>query len=151
MKIVLSILSVSLILIVYGEVQAASVAPEVSNLMQSGKNENIPVILRFCDRANINALNIDKRSERITRVINLLQEKSAQAQRAVRQRLQAVLDKQQQQTVRTLWMINAMAVTLPPRVIEELSRHKDIESITLDAEITPLISMWLPQLRRSGI
>lgn len=139
MNISFNILAVLAWVLLFSPVHAAEVTPEVSRLMETASgNEDIAVIIRFRDRLNVKAIRDTVRSKRRARMVRALKVKAFQAQKRVRARLGARLSEKRLQGVRYLWMINAISAKLPADIIKELSQDQDIESITLDAAVSPV-------------
>lgn len=142
--------------IVLNQASAAELVPEVERRVKAASvNEEIPVIIRFTDRLNVSTIKERKPAKRRARIVRELKLKSYQAQKKVRQRLQVQLSKQQSNSIKHLWMINAISAKLPANIIKELSEDSDVESISLDAAVAPItpevVTTVLPEWNLTAI
>jgi len=142
--------------ITLNQVNAVELVPEVERRLKAARvNEEIPVIIRFADRLNVSTIKERKPAKRRSRIVRELKLKSYQAQKKVRQRLKVHLSKQQLNSIKHLWMINAISAKLPANIIKELSEDSDIESISLDAVVAPIttdaVTTGLPEWNLTAI
>lgn len=93
----------------------------------------LPVIIRFNDRIDPRQFRQRDRSERRRALLHALQLHARQAHRT----LAAELARSKGRQIRSLWLINGLALQLPPDAIRQLTGHPQVASITLD-EALPL-------------
>lgn len=138
MKMHYNILVILMGVLLLSHAQAAEVSLDVHDLMMAANNdEEIAVIIRFRDRLDLSAIQDAVISKRRARIVKELKLRSLNKQTRVRALLNTRLAPGRLTNIKHLWMINAISARLPANVIAELSRHQDIESISLDAAISP--------------
>ncbi|HEY9050272.1 MAG TPA: S8 family serine peptidase [Gammaproteobacteria bacterium] len=139
MKIIYNILAIFMVVTPLSHVQAAEVSSDVYNLMATADvDQDIAVIIRFRDRLDVKAIRDSNIANRRGRMVRELKFRSFNKQKRIRALLNTRLSNNKLQHIKHLWMINAISARLPASIIAELTRHQDIESITLDAVISPL-------------
>jgi len=119
-------------------VHAGSVTPEIATLMQSAKaTDRISIIVRLKAHADIAAIQEKNLSVRRQKIIEALQHNATSSQKSLSQWLQA------QQDVagwKHLWMINAIAVTVPASMIPSIAARNDVDQLSLDRVITAAVT-----------
>lgn len=124
-------------------VSAATISPEISEIMQSATaSDKIPVLIKLRAKAEVLAIQQQNRDKRRNRIITALKDHANSSQAALVEWLSAQNDiagwKQ-------LWLINSVAVELPAGKLQQLTKRQDIESISLDAQINaPLVTAGAP-------
>jgi subtilisin family serine protease len=115
-----------------GESHAGSKTLELEAVLQtSGPEDEVRVIVRFTQRADIESLRQMPRPLRRSSMIRELQAAAEHGQQEIR----LLLQERRVKDVKTLWSVNALALHARPEVIYELSRHPDVESIQVDRAV----------------
>lgn len=134
--------------IVSGVVNAGTISPEVSSLIQSANaSDKISVIVTMKAKADLTNINENNRSKRRTNILNALKNNSKSSQKALTAWLESDKDVA---GWKLLWMINAIATELPAGKIHQLAAREDVDTITLDAKVkvqaeaagTPTTAEW---------
>lgn len=116
---------------------AGTVAPELQQeLATRGSGDPIPVIIQFADRVDPQRFAVRDRKLRNNELVRAARDKADRVQRAFRPQLDAYAPR----NVRQLWLINAVAVTLPAGAIEPLARHPAVGRIQFDATMPLAVS-----------
>jgi subtilisin family serine protease len=124
--------------------EAVVVAPGLLAVLQSGPpGGEVPVIINLADRVNINQIPIlpanNTRAGKALRrnaFARALKDKADKTQRP----LTALLHNRNIKEIRSLWLTNSIAATVPSSVISELMSVPEVESIELDAVVqAPLV------------
>ena len=123
--------------------EAAVVNPELQAILQTvPSGQEIPVIINLADKADVNQIitpasnTREGKANRRNAVAKALKDKADKTQGP----LKALLQGRGGKKMKSLWITNSVAVTVPASVISELSSLPQIASIELDAVIeAPLI------------
>jgi serine protease AprX len=129
-------------------VNAATISPEVSSLIQSSNpSDKISVIVTLKAKADLSTINENNKSKRREKILNALKNNANTSQKSLTAWLKADKDVA---GWKLLWMINAVATELPAGKIHQLAKRDDVDTITLDAKIkvqaesagTPTTAEW---------
>jgi serine protease AprX len=113
-------------------VGAASVTPDLAaELSARGPRDEIAVIISLADRVDPRAYETSDRSSRDTRLARALIAKARATQPAQRVFLQNLGAR----NVRELWVTNAIAATVPARVVPQLASRPGIARVSLDSTL----------------
>ena len=116
---------------------AGNVEPSLQSALQfSSPAEGLPVIIKLSERANTGHIRDNDRKIRRHRIITELKDKAALTQ----VRLKQFLEGRNAGKMKTLWIINGIAVTVPARLIAEIAELPGVESVGLDYEIQAPVS-----------
>lgn len=91
--------------------------------------ERIPIIIQMADRVIHDRLGVKNRHARDNALLRALKEKAERTQRPIDRQL----DQHGASNKKQLWLINAIAVTVPVSAIDELARNPAIGRIQFDA------------------
>ncbi|QCB45691.1 S8 family serine peptidase [Hydrogenophaga sp. PAMC20947] len=106
------------------------IAPALERSMaRSGTHADTAIIVRFTNPLNLEKLANGSRAERSQRVLLALKERAALNRAAVAPALKA----QGAVKIRDLWLINAVAATVPAVAVKTLAALDGVSSIDLDA------------------
>ncbi len=126
----------SLILVVVAtnaNARPGAIGPKLQGVLSTATaNQQIPVIIRLSDKANIKRFRESNLRTRRTRMVKSLRRQAKISQN----NLKRFAQNQGITKTKELWLINGMAVKLPARVIRKLRFLPRIESIELDYTIT---------------
>jgi bacillopeptidase F len=112
---------------------SAELTPELTEKLQTlDPEEELPVILRLVDPADLTSLPPSSKSQRRVRVAKLLRERGEASEKPVR----AFLVGHTPRKIQSLWIINGLALTAPVRVIRLLAALPQVQSLRLDQVIT---------------
>jgi bacillopeptidase F len=115
-----------------GQLHADLRTPALETALQtSGPEDEIRVIVKFSQRADIESLRHMPRPLRRSSMIREMKATAEHGQRDAR----LLLEKKAIKDVKTLWGVNAVALQARPEVIYELSGHPNVESIQLDRAV----------------
>jgi len=119
-------------------VQAGSVTPEIASVMQSAKaTDKISIIVKLKAHADVTAIQENNIAKRRQKIIEALQNNANNSQRPLIQWLQAGQDVA---GWKHLWMINAIAVTVPASSIPSIAARSDVDEVSLDRVITAAVT-----------
>jgi serine protease AprX len=118
--------------------QSGKITPELQETLQSSQPDGeIPVIISLSEKADIKLFTDKRRSLRRSGIIKALKDKANLTQRPLKVHLEGRGAKK----IRSLWLINGMAVTAPAGVIHELANFPGVEEIRLDGTIpAPIVA-----------
>jgi len=117
---------------------AGVVAPEVAALLQSSSaNDRISVIIQLKAKADVGSIQEKNRSLRREKIIRALQDNANASQKPLMQWLTAGQDVA---GWKHLWMINAIAVTVPAASIPAIAVRNDVDEVRLDSVITAAVT-----------
>ena len=130
------ILTAALVLLASTTVRAAGVVGEHLRVRMSevGPDDSIPIIIHMADRLDPERFLLDHpldKSQRRTEMIRALKAHAGQSQSGVR----SYLDQAGLGPTKILWLINAVAVTLPSRQVERVADLPGVNRVILDREI----------------
>lgn len=111
---------------------AAVIAPELSReIARSKRGERIPVIIQMADRVAHDRLAVRDRRFRDNALLRALKKKADETQRPIDRQLEqhGATGKSQ------LWLINAIAATVPVQAIGDIARNPAVGRIQYDATI----------------
>ncbi|PKN13263.1 MAG: hypothetical protein CVU69_02895 [Deltaproteobacteria bacterium HGW-Deltaproteobacteria-4] len=130
----LTSLLIGVLLLSTSAAQAAVLAPELRQRMETaGQGGKVPVIVHFAD--HINLKEFSQRSDRAAARAGLvrgLRDKARNSQGP----LQSFLRRQGGEPTE-LWLINALAVQVPPPLVETLAAWPGVSAVELDGQISP--------------
>lgn len=126
------------LLVCLPKANAGTITPEIASLLQSSAaSDRISVIVKLKARADVAAIQENNRSLRREKIINALQRNATASQRPLLQWLSAGRDVA---GWKHLWMINAVAVTVPASMIPSIAARDDVEVVALDSVITAAVT-----------
>lgn len=134
--------------------QRPLIDPEVSEA--AAEDERVPVIVRLRNQADLASLAASARlaaarggeAARAETVVETLQATAEATQGDVRNLLTEI----NATDVESYWIFNGFAATIPADQIDELAAHPDVQSITLDEELTlPEVEESEPRLPTWGL
>ena len=142
-QLLVSLLAACLWLVVTSA-QAATIEPALQMTMdRAGATEQLPVIITFSDKVDLSRLNDASISLRRRRIIAALKAKASRSLTPLETYLRSIGASR----IKSLWMINGVAVDLPVSVINTLTGFPGVESIRLDEQIPlPDTIAALPEL-----
>ena len=111
--------------------QARVSAGLAQHLQTLGPDQEVAVIVRFAGRTDLTLFNNPVIAERRSQIIQTLQQKAAHSEKPLVNFLKGRPARQ----VKSLWLINGVALKVPARMVDELSRVPRVESISLDATL----------------
>jgi hypothetical protein len=118
---------------------AAVVSPDLQSILQVyAPDEELSVIIHLSDQVDLAVITDLDRHVRRSELTRALKEKAERTQPP----LKAFLKSRGLTRFKSLWIKNAIAVTLPSRVIRELEGLPDIESIEMDAVIEAPVTSY---------
>jgi len=136
-------LLILLVALVYSPLtaEAAAFSPELRSLLQSVHGgEEISVLVSLSDRVDVRQIKGRNKRDLRADLIRILKEKASGTQRPIRD----FLELKGASKIKSLWLINAIAVTAPAGVIEELGSFSGVEEIRLDRTISvPVVSQGI--------
>ncbi len=101
------------------------------HLQNLGPDQEVAVIVRFVGKTDFSLFNNPVIAERRSQIIQTLQQKAAHAEKPLLNFLNGRAARQ----IKSLWLINGVALKVPARVVDELRRVPRVESISLDATL----------------
>lgn len=123
---------VSVLLLNGSATQAAALAPELRQRMEAaGPGGKVPVIVHFAERLDVQAF--AHRSDRAAARAGMVRGLRDHARRS-QGPLQAFL-RQQGTEPSELWLINALAVRVPPALVETLTAWPGVAAVELDGQV----------------
>jgi serine protease AprX len=112
--------------------QAAEITPDLAaELAARAPNEEIAVIVSLTDKVDPRLFKLADRSQRDTKLVRALKEKSLATQGPYR----VFLQNNGARRLRELWVVNGLATTARAGVIRQLASRPGIESIRLDSTL----------------
>jgi subtilisin family serine protease len=127
--------------------QAGVVSPELERAMaRRGSHADTAVIVRFAEPVDLAPLSVNRRQDRDNRLLLALKERSATHLRDI-EPLLATLGAQH---IKDLWMINAVAVTLPANAVKPLAAHGAVARVELDSFVQGSRSQRTPLSRTAS-
>lgn len=126
--------------------QAGQISAELERVMASrGTHADTSVIVRFDDALDLRPFTVADRSARNNALLIALQQRQAQH----RVRLEPLLAALDAAMVKDLWMVNAMAATVPAFAVRQLAAAPGVARIELDSFVqggrsqrTPAPRVW---------
>lgn len=117
---------------------AGTVAPELATVLQSAEaTDRISVIVRLRARADVAAIQDSNRARRRARLIDALQRNAESSQQPLLTWLSGQKDIA---GWKKLWMINAVAVTVPAPMVQTLAARGDVDQVGLDAVVNATVT-----------
>jgi subtilisin family serine protease len=113
--------------------QAGVISPEVQSALKS--DVPVPVIVTLKDKVLLDKFQVTGKPDKLlrrTEIVSAMKDKAVSSQVPLRN----LLTNRGITPVRSLWIINGMAATLPPSVIRELAVHPAVENIAKDRALT---------------
>ena len=122
------------LLVVIGAV-AASAGDESRDLQKAlqslGPDDEIAVIVRLSDKADISPFKHKDKGRRRADIIKALKDKAEKTQGPVR----IFLEKKKAKKIKSLWVINGIAAAVPASLVNDLANFPGVEAVTLDAVV----------------
>jgi bacillopeptidase F len=126
--------------------QAGVIAPELErSLSRGGTVADTAVIVRFSDPVDAERFKITDRRARDNQLLRALKAQTAPQREAINPFLTAHGAKR----ITDLWIINAVAATLPAASVRELARQPGVERVDLDSYVRGGHPQQLPAPRKS--
>lgn len=121
------------------DAQAQAITPELGAVLQSkGPDDLVPVILELKDRADVRNVTGRNVAERRARIVQALRRKADATQGPVVANLRIAGAAR----IEPLWIVNAVAATVPARVVPALAQSPAIAAIRLDATLTAPVTTY---------
>lgn len=112
---------------------AVVIAPELQQILQSvPPDQEVSVIVTLTDKVDVSRFKETDEGRWRSELLEALRRKAEATQEPVR----AFLESRGATRVRSLWLINGMAVTARVEVIRELTQQPGIERIRLDTALS---------------
>jgi len=109
---------------------AGNLNPELERaLLRRGTHADTAVIVYMTDPVELQTLAVGARNQRNGRLMRMLQQRAAHNRQLLAPML-AMLDVKQ---VKDLWLINAIALTVPANELKQLAAHPAVARVDLDA------------------
>jgi len=122
------------LLVVIGAV-AASAGDESRDLQKAlqslGPDDEIAVIVRLSDKADISPFKHKDKGRRRADIIKALKDKAEKTQGPVK----IFLEKKKAKKIKSLWVINGIAAAVPASLVNDLANFPGVEAVTLDAVV----------------
>lgn len=112
-------------------------------IARRGTHADTAVIVRLTDPVDIHSLAVTRRDARHNRLLLALKARAA-GNRAALQPLLATLEAQR---IKDLWMINAVALTVPAVAVKQLATHPSVERVDPDSFVQGARSQRTPLSR----
>lgn len=126
------VLAFILTLAAAGRLHAGELPSELEAALQTlGADDEIRVIVKFSQRADIEALRAQPRPQRRSLMVRDMKAAAEHSQRGVK----SLLQQRGVKGSRKLWLINGLSLEARPQLIRELSSHPDVESVQVDRSI----------------
>ena len=114
------------------DAQVSKITSELQEILQSSHSENeVSVIVSLTEKADIKPFKDKPKSLRRTGIVKALKDKADLTQRP----LKSFLERRKAKKIKSLWLINGMAVTATPTVIQELASLPEVKEMRLDRTI----------------
>ena len=122
-------------------VKAAEIGPQLQAAMQTTDTGKVAVIIRMDKPVDLGQFRVDN-SDKTTRdlrrnLIEALRRTSSQSQSG----LLKLLSSARADKIRLLWLINAVAASLPIEVVEQIAQLPGVGSISLDGTLSAPVSL----------
>jgi bacillopeptidase F len=116
------------------ECEARTSSLRLEQVLQSlGPDEEVSVIVSFSDKVKINDFRHGERKDRRSAMIKALRQNADGLQGPLRVFLGS---KGKAKNIHELWLVNALAVTLPAAIVPQLVSWPGVESVRLDSSIS---------------
>ncbi|RFO95089.1 hypothetical protein DIC66_20240 [Rhodoferax lacus] len=126
---------------------AAQISPELERALQrSGSHADTAVLLRFADALDLQPYATTDRSLRDNRLQLALQAQAVRNRAAVQPLLHSV----GAERIRDLWLIHALALTVPANAVRQLAAHPAVARLDLDSFVQGGRSQRTPPSRASA-
>ncbi len=114
--------------------RAGEITPELQEVLAAAAaDEPIPVIIRLSDTIDLKEHKDPDKARRRSKLIKALKTKTDESQKSLKKFLKENGIKDKDVTV--LWMINAIAVTVPAGLVQPLADRSDVAIVELDDEV----------------
>jgi bacillopeptidase F len=118
-----------IVVISANSLHAQNIGPRLQSVLQSAKaEEKVSVIITLSDRVDLGRFKGRRDPKNRASLNRSLRQKTAQTQQRLRRRLRNL----NAQNVKSLWIINGLAATVPAKVINDIINEPGIETVTLD-------------------
>lgn len=125
-------------------VQAGVIGPDLTHAMaRRGTHADTAVIVRLSEPVQLESLAATSRNTRDNRLLSALKVRAA----ANRVALQPLLTSLEAQRIKDLWLINAVALTLPANFVKQLAAHPHVVRVDLDSFVQSARSQRMPLSR----
>ena len=127
-------------------IRAAELSPGLTQKLRAlGPEAAVPIIVRLTKPADLSSLFDLSKRERQIQVVKALRERGEAAEKPVLD----FLKNHPLSRIRSLWIINGLAVTAPARIIRLLAALPQVQSLQLDTEFTlertPTLAAGIPE------
>ena len=113
--------------------ESAELSTDLAEILETAApTDEIAIIVRLRSRVDLRPFNRDSTRTRRRRIVQALRRRAKRSQRPLHE-LARIMGAR---SSRELWLINGLAIEAPPRLIDRLARHPDVESISLDGVVT---------------
>jgi len=113
----------------------------LGSLATAGPGDEFAVIVKMADRADLATLKAsfarqEDKTVRHSRVVRILRGKADASQMAIKEDLAAMEQQGRTTKVKSLWIINGLALTADARAIRELGARDDVEEVIPDRVVS---------------
>ena len=131
---------------------AINYAASLEKLIRSmNPDHELPVIIHMSDKAVINSITGKDKRIRTTKIVSALKDKANVTQAQLR----SFLEIKKAKKIKSLWIINGIATTVPVRLIPDLEKFPGVESVEQDYTVhMPVVkygSAALPEVNLEAI
>ncbi len=122
----------SFLLFLIPSTYAGTISPDLEELLKSlGPDEEVAIIVTLSQKADIELLKEEDKGRLRSQIIKALKSKADLTQRP----LKTFLEGRGAKKIAPLWIVNAVAVTVPAEIVSALVSLPVVESITLDEAV----------------
>lgn len=123
-------------------ISGSQAEPQLQAAMQvAGQNGRVDVIIRLNEQFDLDRFRVDNRDKSIRELrqglLDALRKTGSQSQSG----LLKLLSSARAEKIRSLWLINAVAASLPVEVVDQIARLPGVGSIGLDATLSAPVSL----------
>ena len=135
-------------MLMVGRADAGVVDSRLADALRGASaDREFPVIIHLADKADIKSVRNSDRSRHRAAILTRLRDNARNSQRSV----QTFLNANYAKHITPLWIVNGIAVTAGPALIEKLAAMPGFESITLDATLNAPITEYSPAAGSWGL
>jgi subtilisin family serine protease len=133
MKVLTTVILAAVFSLLAANIQAGEIKPRLQQqLSQRALSENVDVIIRFRNRADVKSFKDKDKKQRRKKIIRALKKRADLDQKLVKSLLKGIKAKKQRQ----LWLINGLAVSVPAEMVEVIASLPGVDSVSYDRKIT---------------
>ncbi len=122
-----------LLFLLPGLVFAGNITPDREELLANvGPDEEVAVIVTLADKVDLKKIKDKDKSLLRTKIVKALKDKAEKTQKPVK----AFLQQNKAKKVKSFWVFNGLAATVPASIIEKMAGMDEIETVSLDATLS---------------